>query len=125
MDSLSIRFVFDRKGETKSAPKKKALVQVEVFDKVSRKKVYISTGVKILREQYPSDAGFSVKKHPNATVVKQKAHSIYNKEEAFIYSKECNRIDDVKNWDRTEEYMTTNVVDFIKSDLKRRDVSYA
>lgn len=52
MDGLSIRFVFDRKGETKNDAKKKALVQVEVFDKVSRKKVYISTGVKILREQY-------------------------------------------------------------------------
>lgn len=40
---------FDRKGETKNDAKKKTLVQVEVFDKVSHKKVYISTGVKILR----------------------------------------------------------------------------
>lgn len=123
MDGLSIRFVFDRKGETKNDAKKKALVQVEVFDKVSRKKVYISTGVKILREQYSSDAGFSVKKHPNAAVVKSKAHSIYNKVEAFIYSDECQTIDDVRNWDKTEENMTTNVVDFIRDDLKRRDVS--
>ncbi|NDW19288.1 hypothetical protein D0T53_10225 [Dysgonomonas sp. 216] len=124
MDGLSIRFVFDRKGETKNDAKKKALVQVEVFDKVSRKKVYISTGVKIIREQYSSDSGFSVKKHPNAAVVKSKAHNIYNKVEAFIYSDECQSIDDVKNWDKTEENMTTNVVDFIRADLKRRDVSY-
>lgn len=125
MDGLSIRFVFDRKGETKKDPKKKALVQIEVFDKKSRKKVYISTDVKILRDQYSMDAGFSVKKHPNAVVLKSKAHSVYSQIEAFVYSDKCQSIEDVKNWNKTEEQLTTNVIDFINSDLKRRNVSYA
>lgn len=61
MDSLTLRFVFDRKGITLKEPKKEslkkeALIQIEVYDKLSRKKKYISTGEYILRKQY-SDVG--------------------------------------------------------------------
>lgn len=125
MNTLSIRFVFDRKGETKNNSKKKALVQIEVYCKNTHKKVYISTGVKILREQYSPDAGFTIKKHPNAAILKSKAYSIYNKVEAFIYSGDCKSIDEVRSWDKTGENLTTNVIDFIREDLRKRNVSYA
>lgn len=125
MDTLSLRFVFDRKGETKKDHTKKALVQVEVYDSNSRRKVYISTDVKILRSQYSPNAGFSIKNHPNAAILKEKAYRIYNKVEAFINSDRCNSIDDAKNWDKEEVSASISIEDFIKADLRRRDVSYS
>lgn len=120
--TLSIRFVFDRKGETKKDPSKKALVQIEVYEKVTHKKVYISTGVRLTKKQFSTHGGMSVKDHPNAAILKNDAHSVYNQIEAFIGTDKCQSIDDVKNWNK-EEGLTLSVIDFIYSDLKRRDVS--
>lgn len=125
MNGLSVRFVFDRKGETKKDKNKKSLVQIEVYCKRTHKKVYVSTGVKILRSQYSSDAGFSIKAHPNAAVLKNKAHALYNRIEAFIHSDECKGIEDVKNWDKTEDQLTTNVIDFIRTDLRKRNPTFS
>jgi site-specific recombinase XerD len=119
----SIRFVFDRKGITKSDKNKKALVQIEVFDKVTRKKVYLSTGIKLFRSQYSDKGGLSIKNHPNAIALKGAANSMFNRVEAFIAGERCKSIDDVKKWD-VDESMTTSVVDFIKADLRKRNVSY-
>lgn len=124
MDTLLVRFVFDRKGETKKEPKKAALVQIEVFDRITRKKVYISTGIKILANQYSANGGFSIKAHPNATILKAKAHRIFNQIEAFANSNLCASIDDIKNWNK-DSGQTLSVVDFIKADLKRRDASFS
>ena len=113
MDGLSIRFVFDRKGETKKDASKKALVQIEVYDKITRKKVYISTGIKLLKSQHSQSAGFSIVSHPNATILKKKAYNIYNKIEAFINSPKCNSIDDVKNYDNSKA-ASQLIIDFIE-----------
>ena len=48
MNILNIRIVFDRKGETKSNPKKLGLVHIEVVERQTKRKKYIYTGVKIL-----------------------------------------------------------------------------
>lgn len=119
MDTLSIRFVFDRKGETKNDAKKNAPVQIKVFVKISRKKVYISTGIKILKSQYSANGGFSIKNHPNSAVLKGKAHKIYNEIEAFIHSDLCKSIDDVKSWNK-DESLTVSVAGFIRAELNKR-----
>lgn len=52
MDTLSIRIVFDQKGQAKKNPKKKAMIYIEIRDKKTNQKTYIPTNVKILFEHY-------------------------------------------------------------------------
>ncbi|MCD8042290.1 MAG: site-specific integrase [Tannerellaceae bacterium] len=125
MQTLSLRIIFDRKNETKKDPNKKALLQIEVYDRDSQKKVYISTGVKILRSQYSTTGGFTIKNHPNGPVLKSTVYKIYNQVEAFAFSDKCVSLQDIKNWDKSDEQLTTSVVDFINEDLKKRNPSDA
>lgn len=41
MQSISIQFIFDRKGETKKDPSQKAPIEILVYDKATQKKIYI------------------------------------------------------------------------------------
>lgn len=108
----------------KKDPNKKALVQIEVWDKVTRKKVYISTGIKILRSQYSDKGGFSIKAHPNAAVLKATVNKIYHQVEGFMHSDKCTSIDQVKNWNKPDvENLTTDIFAFIEEDLRKRNSS--
>lgn len=113
MDGLTMRFVYDRKGETKNNPDKKALLQIEVYDKISRRKVYISTDIYLLAKQFSPEGGFSVKSHPNALTIKSKGHKIYSKIYDFIHSDKCNKLEDVRNWNNSLNN-NQNVIDFIE-----------
>lgn len=117
-----MRFVYDRKGITKTDPKKPALVQIEVFDRTTRKKVYLSTGIKITKNQYSPNGGFSIKAHPNAVILKARAHKMYAQVEAFVASERCLKIEDVKNWNN-DALITASIIDFIREDLKKRNAA--
>lgn len=121
MDGLSIRFVFDQKGKTKKDSKYKAMVHVEVFDKVSRKKTYIRTDVKILKSQYSTNAGFSIINHPNAAVLKAKAYKVYNAVEAFVFSDKCETFKDIQNWDKKEVNNESMLV-FIEEEARKENL---
>lgn len=130
MDSLTIRFVFDRKGITLKEPKKEslkkeALIQIEVYDKLSRKKKYISTGEYILRKQYSDvgPGGLSIVQHPNAAAIKARIDKIYYKVQAFIYSDKCQSLNDVDNWDKEDDSLTMSVKDFILEDMRAKKAS--
>lgn len=116
-----MRFVFDRKKETKKDPTKKALVQIEIYDSVQRKKVYISTGIKLLESQFSPNGGLSVIKHPNASVIKAKAHDIYNQIEAYVQSDKCKTIADVKNWNK-KEINNQSIITFIEEESRKENL---
>lgn len=122
MDSLVLRYIFDRKGVTKKEPKKEALIQIEVYDKISRKKRYISTGEYILKSQYsPIGTGrLSIIKHPNASAIKARIDKVFSKVQAFVYSERCKSIDDINKWNNEDDLSTTSVVEFIKADIRMR-----
>ena len=122
MENLAIRFVFDRRGKTKDDPKLKAPVHIEVYDNKSRKKAYVSTGVKITKEQYSPNGGFSVIKHPNAAILKSKAHNIYNKIEEFINSDKCNSIKDVQYWDQDDKQSSQSLIQFMKDENSKENL---
>lgn len=124
MENLAMRIVFDQKGKAKKDPKKKAMIHIEVRDVVTNKKTYIPTNVKILFEHYTKDGTIISSKHPNGAILRKNIQSIFNKIEAFVFSEKCKTFDDIQGWDKTDEELTTNVVDFIRADLIRRDVSY-
>lgn len=121
MNLFSIRIVFDRKGETKSNPKKEALVQIEVIDKTTKRKKYISTGIKLFANQYSANGGFSVKNHPNAIILKSKVFEIYNKIEAFIHSDKCTCIDDIDNWNSSKTANMT-FLDFVEQEMYKKPI---
>lgn len=98
MERFSVRIVFDRKKETVNNPKKDALVHIEVLEKNTKRKIYISTDVRLFANQYSNEGGFSIKKHPNAIILKSKIFKMYHQIEAFIYSDKCKTFDDIYNW---------------------------
>lgn len=125
METLAMRIIFDRKGIAKKSPKTKAMISIEVRDTTTNQKTYIPTNVKILSEHYAKDGTIISQKHPNASILRKNVQSIFNRVEAFVLSDKCKTFDDIKNWDKTEEDLTTNIVDFIRADLVKRNVSYA
>lgn len=127
MDSVVLSFVFDRKGVTKKNPKKEALIQIKVYDKKTRKRKYISTGEYILKNQYSpvGPGGLSIIRHPNANAIKARIDGIFFKIQSYVYSDKCEIWEDIDNWDKEDDLSTTNVIDFIKADLKKRQVSYS
>lgn len=124
METLAMRIVFDQKGKAKKDPKKKAMIHIEVRDTVTNQKTYIPTNVKILFEHHTKDGTIISSKHPNGAILRKNVQSIFNKIEAFVLSDKCKKFEDIQNWDKADDELTTNVVDFIRADLVRRDVSY-
>ena len=122
MNILNIRIVFDRRAETKSNPKKAAMVHIEVLERQSKRKKYIYTGVKILASQYSPNGSFSVKNHPNALILKSKVFEVYNKIEAFIHSDKCTCLDDMDNWGNNDANIT--FLEFFQKELDKKVVEY-
>lgn len=123
MDTLNIRFVFDRKNQANNTDKQ-GLLQIEVRETGTVNKVFISTGIKLLKNQFSKKKGEvgTIKNNPNSSALNRKALRIYRDIEAFILSDKCKRLEDVKKWD-TKEESTLSIITFIESELKRRDPS--
>lgn len=127
MDNVVLSYVFDRKGVTKSNPKKEALIQIKIYEPVSRVRKYISTGEYILRSQYsPVGAGgLSIIKHPNAAVIKNRLDNMFVKVQTFVYSEKCQSMEDVSRWDEKAIQSTQNIVEFMKDDIFRRNGAHS
>lgn len=127
MDGVVLSYVFDRKGVTKEDAKKEALIQIKVYDTKTRKRKYITTNEYILKSQYSDvgSGGLSIIKHPNAAAIKARIDKIFSKVQAYVYSDKCETWEDIDNWDKEDDLSTTNVVEFIKADLQRREVSFS
>lgn len=91
-------------------------MKIEVYDKVIRKKKYISTVEYILRKQYSNvGAGeLSIVQYLNAAVIKAQIDKIYYKVQTCIYSDKCQSLNDVENWDKKDDSLTISVKDFIR-----------
>lgn len=125
MDNVIVSFVFDRRGITKDNAKKEAPIHVRVYEPKTRIRKYIHTNESILKSQYSDvgTGGLSIIKHPNAAAIKARIDKIFAKVQAFVYSDKCETMEDVENWNKEDDLSTTNVVEFIKADLKRREVT--
>ena len=131
MKDYTIRFVFDRKNESGFKEKKKGvkykedgLLQIEVKKDGTDKRVYISTNIRVRPDQYDSKMGFTCKNHPNAKGITGKAKDRLMEVELFVASDRCPDLSYVKYWNKAD-LSTLSVVEFIKSELKRKDASYS
>jgi site-specific recombinase XerD len=122
MDNLQIRFVFDRKKQATNV--QKGLLQIEVRVQRTSKKVFISTGIRLYKNQFSDRNGFTCRNHDNASLITGKATRTFRQIEAFCLSDKCKSIEDVKKWDK-DEACTYSVVEFIKSELIKNNPSLA
>ncbi len=122
MENLVVRYAFDRKKKASDTTKALLLIEVRV-EKTSIIR-YISTGIRLYKNQFSDKNGFTCRNHPNANLINGKAKRIFNQVEAFVFSEKCSTIDSVKNWDK-ENCETYSVIDFIESELKRENPSFS
>lgn len=66
MDSLKIKLFFDRKGVANTS-NKQGVIELYIYDTISRKKIYISTGIEVTTKQFKQDKGERgyIVQHPN------------------------------------------------------------
>jgi len=121
MENLSIRYVFDRKHIATES--RTGFLQIAVRLNKTVRKVLISTGIHLYKNQFSDKNGFTCKNHPNAAQITGKARKIFNEIEAFCLSDECKNFESIKNWDK--EYNTSYfVIDFIESELRKKNIYY-
>jgi len=116
MENLSLRFVFDRKRQASEI--KKGLLQIEVRRLNSSKRVVISTGIRLYKNQFSDKNGFTCRNHDSAVLITGKAHRIFRQIEAFSLSEKCASIDHVKNWDN-DAVASFSVVEFMREQLRK------
>lgn len=128
MDNIKIRFVFDKKSETKKNPKSTGLIQIEIRDKRTSRTLYISTGIRVSKSQYlEKDGEVKIVKHPKSTMYTVDVLKMYNKVFNFAYSDKCYTLDDIKKWGKGN-VSAGSFVKFMEDELlikgKSEDLSY-
>jgi len=122
MENLLLRFVFDRKNQASET--KKGLLHIEVRRHNSTKRVMISTGIKLYKNQFSDTNGFACRNHNSSSLITGKAHRIFRQVEAFTLSEKCRSIDDVKNWDN-DSSARFSVVEFMREELRKSNPTVA
>lgn len=124
METLKLKLVFDRRKEINST-ETQGTIEVYVYDSISRKNIYIPTGIKVLANQFRQKKGErgSIVKHPNNVSINGNLERIFREIEAFAISDKCKTLDDVKNWNVKKED-TMSVISFMETELKRKNPAY-
>lgn len=124
METLKIKLVFDRKKVANTSDKQ-GVIEVYIYDSVTKKKVYISTSIEVSRNQFKQGKGERGKivQHTNQISLNGKLNKLFREIEAFALSDKCQSIEDVKNWNvKTED--TMSVISFMEAELKRKSPAY-
>jgi site-specific recombinase XerD len=122
MENLLLRFVFDRKRQASET--KKGLLQVEVRRHNSSKRVMISTGIRLYKNQFSDKNGFTCRNHDAAMQITGKAHQIFRQIEAYILSGNCIDLEHVKSWDKNGS-SCYSVVEFMREQLRKSNPTQA
>lgn len=120
MNDVNVKYIYDRtnatgfrKTEKGVEYKKEALLQIEVRQINTSKKIYISTGIKLSPKQFSTNEGFTCKNHPFALKITAKGRDIFNKVFSYATSDKCKKLSDVKNWNK-QNTNTNSFLDFFK-----------
>lgn len=122
MNNTSLRFVFDRKKQ--SSLTTTGLLQVEVREVGTNRRILISTGLRLYKNQFSEKNGFTCVKHDKSSMITIKARKMYSEIEAFVMSDKCLSLSDVHNWN-TSGVSSLSVSDFIRSELSKKNPSKA
>ncbi|OAV70681.1 Tyrosine recombinase XerD [Bacteroidales bacterium Barb4] len=119
MDNIQLRYLFDRIKEADNNTKK-GLLNIEVRISGTNKRILISTGIHLFKNQFSDRNGFKCRNHNNAPAITGKVVDMYRKIEAFAFSDKCRQLSDIKAWDKSVE-VGASFIDFMKEELRRRN----
>lgn len=124
METINLRLVFDRRKEVTSA-ETQGSIEVYVYDSVSRKNIYIPTGIKVLASQFRQKKGERgrIVQHPSIVSINGNLDRIFRGIEAFALSDKCKKLDDVKSWNIKKED-TESIITFMEEELGRKNPAY-
>lgn len=122
MKNTTLRYVFDNKKQSTNT--ETGLLQIEARLVGTNRRVTLSTGVRLTKLQFSDKNGFTCVKHERASLIMNKVKTMYNQVEAFVSSDKCRKLEDVRNWNKTD-VCDYSVVDFIKERLAKKNPSYA
>jgi site-specific recombinase XerD len=123
MDNAQLRFIFDRYKKANNNTKR-GLLQIEVRLTGTNIRKLVSTGIHLYKNQFSDKNGFTCKNHDSAPAITGKAARQFRRIEAFVLSEKCKTLDDVQYWNR-DDGITTSVIEFMRSELRRNDPSFA
>lgn len=124
MKNFTMRFLFDKKNETGFRDKKKVkgkeyketgLLQIEVRQDGTDKRVLVSTGIRIRPDQFSDKMGFTCRNDDNAKAITGKARERYNEVFAWCESDQCHNLSEVKLWN-ADDAQTTSFIKFIEKE---------
>ena len=122
MENLLVRFVFDRKKQASET--KKRLLQVEVRRLNPSKRIMISMGIRLYKNQFSDKNGFTCRIHDSAMSVTGKARGIFRQIEAFALSGKCMDIVHVKERDKNDS-SRFSITDFMREQLRKSSPTQA
>lgn len=121
MVGLSINFIFDVKGV--STNDKQGLLQIVIRQNKTSRRKYISTGIRLYKNQFSTKKGFTCINHENAKDITSTAWEFFNKIEKFCLSERCQKWEDINNWNKDQSELDS-VIKFIESEMRLRNMKY-
>jgi len=116
MKNISIRYLFDKRNIASLT--KQGLLQIEVRKIGTSEKALVSTGIKLYKNQFSKNNGFTCKNHNKAPAITKRARDVFNQVEAFALSEKCTDLSKVKNY-KVPKPSTYSVVEFVKERLRK------
>lgn len=121
MLNIKLRFVFDRKNEATLT--KQGLLQIEAKLVGRPDRVFITTGIKLYKNQFSDKMGFTCKNHNQADAVTRKAKLIFDAVEKYSLSESLNDIKDMKNWN-SDKSSIDSVIKFMQQEMRLRNMEF-
>ena len=115
-----MKLVFDRR-QTANNTNKLGYLEIYIYDRETRDKIYISTGIELYLNQFEQGKGERGKivKHPNVIAQNRELKEFWNEVEAFVLSDACNSLEDIKKW-RSQDSDIYSFIEFLKREILKR-----
>lgn len=121
MLNIKLRFVFDRKNEATLT--KQGLLQIEAKLVGRPDRVFLTTGIKLYKNQFSDKMGFTCKNHNQADAITRKAKLIFDSIEKYSLSENLTDIKDMKSWN-LDKSSVDSVIKFMQQEMRLRNMEY-
>ncbi|MDU1905984.1 MAG: phage integrase SAM-like domain-containing protein [Dysgonomonas sp.] len=120
MINANIRLIFDRKNDTNIDKNKEALLQIEVRLIGGTKRIFITTGKKVTKNQFTYKNGnFICRDRIDADKITVHVRSMLRQIAEYIQTDKCKKLSDVKKFN-IPDLQDDLVIPFIESEMRSR-----
>ncbi|OAV67427.1 hypothetical protein Barb6XT_01493 [Bacteroidales bacterium Barb6XT] len=106
MDNIQLRYLFDRTKEVDNNTRK-GLLNIKVRISGTNKRILISTGIHLFKNQFSNKNGFTCRNHSNGVAITGETVDMFRKTEAFAFSDKRRQLSDVKARDKPVDVGTS------------------